>query len=168
MCSSDLDDPEAEDAMAILMEAIRAIRNIRSEMNVPPNKKIEAIIVADSVTGTIIETNRELVMGLSGLSGMTVKERLDIRPEKAVSQIISGAEIYVPLVGIVDLDVEIQKLEKDLDATRTAASRSRKKLSNKGFLEKAAEDIVEKERGKLAEFEEKEERLVKRLGELRE
>ena len=163
-----VDDPEAEDAMAILMEAIRAIRNIRSEMNVPPNKKIEAIIVADSVTGTIIETNRELVMGLSGLSGMTVKERLDIRPEKAVSQIISGAEIYVPLVGIVDLDVEIQKLEKDLDATRTAASRSRKKLSNKGFLEKAAEDIVEKERGKLAEFEEKEERLVKRLGELRE
>ncbi len=74
----------------------------------------------------------------------------------------------MPLVGIVDLDVEIQKLEKDLIATQAQASRSLKKLSNRGFLEKAQEEIVEKEREKLAESREKEERLKKRLNELKE
>ena len=163
-----MDDPLAEDAMAVLMDTVRAIRNIRSEMNVPPHKRIEVIIVADSTTGKILTDNDQIVTALSGLSGMTVKERLDMRPEKAASQIISGAEIYVPLVGIVDLDVEIQKLEKDLIATQAQASRSLKKLSNRGFLEKAQEEIVEKEREKLAESREKEERLKKRLNELKE
>jgi valyl-tRNA synthetase len=168
MPDSTLDDPEAEEAMGVLMDTVRAIRNIRSEMNIPPHKKIEAVIVADEPTGRILRDNNQLVNTLSGLSNMLIKERLDMRPEKAVSQIISGAEIYVPLVGIIDLDVEIQKLEKDLNATRDAASRSLKKLSNKGFLEKAQEEIVEKERERLAEFRGKEERLLKRLNELKE
>jgi valyl-tRNA synthetase len=168
MPDNSLDDPEAEEAMGVLMDTVRAIRNIRSEMNIPPHKKIEAVIVADSFTGRILRDNSQLVTALSGLSGMMIKERLDMRPEKAASQIISGAEIYVPLVGIIDIDVEIQKLEKDLDATRAAAARSQKKLSNKGFLEKAQEEIVEKEREKLAEFLGKEERLRKRLNELKE
>ena len=146
MPDNSLDDPEAEEAMGVLMDTVRAIRNIRSEMNIPPHKKIEAVIVADSLTGRILMDNSQLVTILSGLSGMMIKERLDMRPEKAASQIISGAEIYVPLVGIIDIDVEIQKLEKDLDATRAAAASSQKKLSNKGFLEKAQEEIVEKER----------------------
>ena len=168
MPDNSLDDPEAEEAMGVLMDTVRAIRNIRSEMNIPPHKKIEAVIVADSLTGRILMDNSQLVTILSGLSGMMIKERLDMRPEKAASQIISVAEIYVPLVGIIDLDVEIQKLEKDLDATRAAAARSQKKLSNKGFLEKAQEEIVEKEREKLEEFLGKEERLRKRLNELKE
>ena len=168
MPDNSLDDPEAEEAMGVLMDTVRAIRNIRSEMNIPPHKKIEAVIVADSFTGRVLKDNSQLLTALSGLSGMMIKEHLDMRPEKAASQIISGAEIYVPLVGIIDLDVEIQKLEKDLDATRAAASRSQKKLSNKGFLEKAQEEIVEKEREKLAEFRGKEERLRKRLTELKE
>ncbi|NLA06990.1 MAG: class I tRNA ligase family protein, partial [Firmicutes bacterium] len=163
-----IDDPEAEEAMAVLIDTVRAVRNIRSEMNVPPQKKIEAVVVTDGVTGKILKDNSELVSQLSGLRSITVRERLDIRPKKAVSQIISGAEIYVPLVGIIDLDVEIQKLERDLEATQAALFRSRKKLTNKGFLEKAQEEIVEKERERLAEFQEKEERLKKRLSELKE
>ena len=83
----------AEDAMAVLMDTVRAIRNIRSEMNVPPHKRIEVIIVADSTTGKILTDNDQIVTALSGLSGMTVKERLDMRRRRLYPQIISGRNI---------------------------------------------------------------------------
>ncbi|MFY9197075.1 MAG: class I tRNA ligase family protein, partial [Bacillota bacterium] len=163
-----LEDPEAEAAMGIVMDTVRAIRNIRSEMNVPPQRKIEAVIVADRAASSVLEENSETIGTLSGLSSMVIKEHLDIKPEKAASQIIPGAEIYVPLKGVIDLDVEIRKLEKGLDATLAAITRSQEKLSNKGFLEKAREEVVEKEREKLSEYLAKEERLQKRLKELKE
>ena len=74
----------------------------------------------------------------------------------------------MPLVGIIDLDVEIQKLEKDLMATQATSFQILKKLSNRGFLEKAQEEIVEKEREKLAESGKKRKGLRNALNELKE
>ena len=165
---SDINNPGAEKAMNLLMETIGGIRNIRSEMSIPPHKKIKAVIVAEDTIGGILRDNNTLVSMLSGLSDMVVREHLDMPPEKAVSQIVPGAEIYVPLVGIIDLDAEIQKLEKDLISTQDMILRSQKKLCNKGFLEKAKKEIIEKEKGRLADSREKEARLQKRLSELRE
>lgn len=162
-----LDDPDAEQQMGILMETTRAIRNIRSEMNVPLQKKIEALVTADTKARTVLDANSDLVCRLAGLQRILIEERLARRPEKAASAIVTGAEIYVPLAGVVDIDAEISKLEKELRATEAVLETSERKLANKDFIEKASEDIVERERERRDEYAAKHARIAGRLADLK-
>ena len=162
-----LDDPDAEAEMTTLMDVTRAIRNIRSEMNVPPQKKIDAIVVATDRTAETLKTGEELVMRLAGLRRLDVEERLERKPEKAAHGVVTGAEVYVPLGGVIDLDVEMRRLEKELRATEAALEAAERKLSNPGFVEKASEDVVERERARREEYAEKRARLAARLADLR-
>ncbi|MDK2931932.1 MAG: valyl-tRNA synthetase [Bacillota bacterium] len=162
-----LDDPDAEAEMATLMDVTRAIRNIRSEMNVPPQKKLDAIVVATGRTAEVLRAGSDLMVRLAGLARLSVEDRLERKPEKAASAVVTGAEVYVPLAGIIDLDTEVRRLEKDLRAAEAALEAAERKLSNPDFVEKASEEVVERERARREEYAEKRARLARRLADLR-
>lgn len=158
-----LKDSAAEQEMAILIEVITAVRRIRGEMNVPPGKKAEVIFVApeDSIHG-VLERNKAYVQGLAN-SQVLVKENLLEKPDQVASAVTKGVEIFVPLKGLIDIDKEIARLSKELKAIETDLVRVQGKLNNQGFLAKAPEDVIEKEKAKEQELAAKSKALKDRL-----
>lgn len=162
------DNPDAEASMETIMEIIRAIRNIRSEKQVAPGKAITAIIHSPASKQQLIEDNAQYLETLARLGELTVADLGADKPEKVVTAIAGGVEIYLPLSGLVDLDKEISRLRRELDSTLQEIKRSEGKLCNEGFVTKAPEAVVAKERSKLESLKAQEERIRARLAELQE
>ena len=99
---------------------------------------------------SVLESNLDIVTGLASLGDCVVAGR---RPEgRAVSDVVSGVEIVMPVENLVDLDREISRLGKDLEEVSSQLERTEAKLENRNFIDRAPEEVVEKERGKLEEF----------------
>jgi valyl-tRNA synthetase len=157
-------DPEAEENIALMQEIIKFIRNIRAEMQVTPGKKIEAYIQTNSrevLEGLVLA--RSYLENLAGLESLVLTEKLETKPEQAVAGIVSGVEVFLPLKGLVDIEKEISRLEKELNAVIKEIERAENKLSNQGFLAKAPEQVVAKEREKLQEYRDKQAKIKERL-----
>jgi len=157
-------DQEAESQMSLLMEIIRAIRNARAEYNVEPSRRIAAIIVAGE-RKPLLEAQRELLAFLARVEReqLTIVARLAEKPARALTLVIGGIEVYLPLAGMVDLEAEQQRLRSELEKTAGEIARVDKLLSNNRFVAKAPAEVVERERGKLAHYREQEARLRERL-----
>lgn len=160
--SQELVDLEAEYEMEILMEVTKAIRHIRGEMNVPPGRTADVLLTAPDSTRTIIEKNMEYVQNLSNASLQTLAV-LDEAPEQAAHAVTKGIEIFIPLKGLIDVDKEIARQQKELLLIEKDLTRVRGKLGNSGFLDKAPADVVEKEKGKEAELSGKQSAIKERL-----
>jgi len=161
-------DEEAEHDMAVISEVIKAIRNLRSEMNVPPGKKAEAILLAqDQDVLRTLEKGRAYIMNLASLSELNVQVTQPEKPQQAVAAIVSGVEVYLPLKGLIDLEKELARLEKELANLEKEISRLNIKLSNEGFLAKAPVGVVEKEREKLRDYEQKKAAVLERIASLK-
>jgi len=164
----DINDEEAEKKMELIMDIIRGIRNIRAEMNIKPSKKVKAIVsVRDRETVVSVQDGLEHIKKLANASDVEVLVNLSEKPEKAAAAVVAGAEIYVPLEGVIDFDIEVKRLEKELADIEKDLERTSRKLSSDGFLKKAPPEVVEKEKGKKKEFEEKKRALEERLRMLR-
>ena len=150
------------------MELIRAIRNVRAENQVAPGKTITAIVHASPEKQQLVTDSEEYLKTLGKISELTVAGLEADKPEKVVTAIAAGIEIYLPLADLVDLEQEIQRLQGELEKTQQEISRSQGKLANEGFVNKAPEAVVDKERAKLAALLEQEERIRARLAELQE
>src|SRR5699024_580020 len=98
-------------------------------------------------------------------SELVIATELDV-PEKAMSAVVTGAEIFLPLEGLIDFDKEIERLEKELDKWTKEEDRVQKKLANKGFVTKAPEKIVDEKKQKEKEYIEKQANVRKSLQEL--
>jgi valyl-tRNA synthetase len=141
--------------MELVMEVIRGIRNIRGEMEVPPSREIRAILICNSEESSrLLKRNEACIMSLARLSDLAIGSGLE-KPADASVMLAGDVEIVVPLKGLVNVEEEekrllkeIAKIEKDIDFLAG-------KLQNPNFVEKAPADIVEKERKKLEEFENK-------------
>ncbi|NLO89078.1 MAG: valine--tRNA ligase [Clostridia bacterium] len=165
---SKYEDEEAEKQMELIMEVIRGIRNIRAEMNIKPSQKVNIIISAKDESGAaIIRSGMEHIKKLAGVEGTEVVINLEEQPKKSAAAVVTGAEVFVPLEGIIDFEVEIKRLEKELAEINGELKKTDKKLSNEGFLKKAPPQVVEKEKAKKREFEEKKAALEERLKVLR-
>lgn len=157
-------DSEIEKQMAIAMDVIRAIRNIRSEMNVPLGKKAAAIISANSDDAyALLEKMREYICNLATVDELTLESHLAQKPSQAATAVVSGIEIYLPLKGLIDMDKEILRLEKEVEKTKQEIVRLESKLNNQGFVAKAPAAVVEKEKDKLAQYQTNAAALQKRL-----
>lgn len=163
----DLLDRDAEARMEIIMEVIKNIRRIRSEMNVPPKRRAEALLAAGkkSVQDTIKDAS-SYIENLA-VSDVRVFASLDEKPAQAAQAVTGEVEIFVPLKGLINLEEEMQRLEKQLGAVEKDLGRVRRKLSNEGFLKKAPAEVVEKEKGKEVELSAKRKALAERLEMLR-
>lgn len=144
---------EAEKEFDYLKEIISAIRNIRGEANVSPSKKIEVIFkTADENARNILQNNAKILDKLANVE----KYEFNVEIPKLVGfRLVDTTEIYVPLVELIDLDKEIEKLEKSIEKTQVELDKVLKKLSNENFVAKAKPEAVEKERRIKEELENK-------------
>ncbi|HAS54980.1 MAG TPA: hypothetical protein DCS42_13110 [Nitrospiraceae bacterium] len=149
----------AEQDMQMVMDAISAIRNIRGEMNIPPSSQISAIIkVEDRELGEHLEKNAGYVRTLARLAELRIGEK-EAKPQGAAAGVIKGAEVYVPLEGVLDLGQERDRLGKELERIEKDLALFTKKLSNRDFVERAPKAVVEKDTAKLEELKAKREKL---------
>ncbi len=149
--------------MQLVMDAILAIRNIRGEMNIAPSMQIKAIMKAENEeTGEHLARCSSYVKTLGRLSELRIGV-VESKPKGAATGVIRGAEIYVPLEGIIDLTQERDRLQKEIAKTSKDIEVFSKKLSNKNFVDKAPREVVEKDTAKLEEFKSKRDKLEQSL-----
>jgi valyl-tRNA synthetase len=160
-------DPEAEQQMALIIDIITGIRNIRGEMNLSPTLKLNALIHTDQPQMTdTIQQYGNIISHLARLDNLTVSQPEE-RPKAAATAIVQGAAIYVPLEGILDLSKEIQRMEKEIGKLNGELSGISKKLNNDDFLGKAPADIIDKVKEKYTTLSEKQQNLQKNLEKLK-
>ena len=143
----------AEKDMILIQQVIGAIRNIRGEMNVPPTKKAQVLIKSINKNHLdIISKNEVYLNSLARLDSVTLKEDLE-KPKYSASSVISDMEIYVPLEGLIDIEVERNRLTKEMNRIEKMIDGINKKLMNQDFLKKAPEQVIAREKKKLNDFQ---------------
>lgn len=160
-----LSSPVREKTMETIMSVITAIRTMRSEKNVPPGRKITAICQATpDVQETLVAAEQD-ILNLAGLETLVVED-IGQKPAQAVSSVVEGINIFLPLADLVDMQAEIARIKKDLEATELELQRAQSKLENEGFISKAPAQVVEKEREKVESYLATLERLQSLLQEM--
>ena len=152
-----------EEMMELAMDGIRNIRNARAEMDVPPSKKAKVIIVPAEGKKSAVEATKEYFVTLASASTVEIVETEENIPEDAVSVVINGAKIFIPLDELVDFEKEKERLTKEKAKLESEIKRVNGKLSNQGFLAKAPESLVNEEKAKKEKFEEMMKSVLERL-----
>jgi len=161
--------PDIDRRMAVLTETVRAIRNLRAEVGVHPSKRSKAVVHAAGDVGGLLREQLPYAAELAGTDPLQIESKDSQRPRRALASVISGGtEVYLPLEGLVDADREIERLEGALAELRVDLERSESKLGNRGFLAKAPSQVVERERRRHQELEERIDAIERRLAVLRE
>ncbi|NLK97191.1 MAG: valine--tRNA ligase [Epulopiscium sp.] len=153
-----------EDEIELMKQAIRNIRNLRAEMNVPPSKKAKIVVVSeDDKILDIFERGKVFFATLAyGNEILVQKDKTGI-DDDAVSTIIPGATIFIPFAELVDIAKEIERLQKEKEKLIKEVERVEKKLSNKGFVEKAPQKVIEEEKEKQVKYKTMLEQVQERL-----
>ena len=144
---------EAHEAQ-VFMDIIYKIRNIRGEMNIPPDKKAEVVFKTESdLIVSIIEREDANIKALAKVESITIDK--DYKPDKTdASAIMNDIEIFLPLKGLIDIEKEKSRLQKEITKISGELEKVEKKLTNESFIGKAPDNIVEKEKKKKSEYEE--------------
>jgi valyl-tRNA synthetase len=157
-------ESEAIEQMQAIMGAIRAIRNIRAEFNLSHSAPVKVIMLFKDEHGMKwFEDYGSYIKDLAKVSELQLVLELVEKPRQAVSALLSCAELYVPLEGVIDVDKEIGRLEKELKKTEVDINRAGAKLINEKFLAQAPPEVIEKEKGKIEEAVLRKEGLLQRL-----
>jgi len=163
----ELSDKEAANDMRLLVDIIRAVRNIRAEVNTPMSKQVKLFIKAkDENIQSQLEKNRAYVERFCNPSELVISTEVSL-DEKAMTAVVTGAELILPLEGLINIEEEIARLEKEYDKLNKEVERVQKKLNNQGFIAKAPAKVVEEERAKEQDYVEKREAVQSRIAELR-
>ena len=160
----ELTNHEDEQLMGVLMETIKSIRNMRAEVNVHPGKKSQVILkMASGEFKAKMEANTSYIKTLAAAEPITILAASDANPENAMTAVVNGVEIYLPLKGLIDVEKETARLNKEISNLDKELSRISGKLGNPGFTAKAPADVIEKEKAKQTEFVEKQTAIKERL-----
>ena len=157
-----------EAAVDTIKAAVRAIRNLRTGMNVPPSRKAKVYVVsAKEEVRYIFESSKSFFATLGYASEVHVQEDKTGIDENAVSTLIHDAAVYIPLEELVDIDKEIERLEKEAAKLAGEIKRASGMLANPKFVDKAPAAKVEEEKAKLAKYTEMSEQVAERLAQLK-
>ncbi|MCY8233659.1 valine--tRNA ligase [Priestia endophytica] len=163
----ELTNKEAAGEMNLLVDIIRSVRNIRAEVNTPMSKQIKLLIKANSADiKEKLSKNKAYIERFCNPSELTIDVDLTA-PDKAMTAVVTGAELILPLEGLINIEEEIARLEKELEKLNKEVDRVQKKLSNERFVSKAPEQVVEEERQKEKDYVEKREIVKKRIEEIK-
>jgi valyl-tRNA synthetase len=147
-------DAEVEKQMDFLMGVIRAIRNLRTELNCPPGKEIKVILFGPAGDLDFLRAQQPYLRALARVAGADYPSAGE-RPKGAATAVVGATEIYLPLDDLIDLDEERARLSKEVGKVEEELARVEKKLGNGDFLAKAKEEVIQKERDKASQFSEK-------------
>jgi len=158
-------DPLSENDMDVLQQVIYAVRNIRGEMNVPPGQNVPLVVRPLEGEGAIIERHQKLVKELAKISELSIGAGLP-KPKLSATAVAAGLELLVPLENLIDLDKERERLRKEIANLEGLLEKQEAKLSNPAFTAKAPAPVVEAERAKQADYQQRREQLKANLSKL--
>ena len=161
------EDEKAIVGMGVLKELIRSVRNIRAEVNTPLSKPITLLIQTnDSAIEAFLQQNTNYIERFCNPEELVIAPDLQA-PELAMSAVLTGATIYLPLAGLINIEEEISRLEKELAKWQREVKRVQGKLANERFVANAPADVVEQERAKEADYLAKETAVKERIAQLK-
>ena len=160
--------PEAETAIDHCKDLVKGVRNVRTQMDVPPSRKAKLYVVSeDGAIRDDLEANKDVYINLASASEILVQADKSGISEDAVSVVIPGAVAYLPLEDLVDFEKEKERLNKEKDKLTKELARSRGMLSNEKFLANAKPEKVEEEKAKLAKYEQMMAQVEERLASMK-
>jgi valyl-tRNA synthetase len=159
---------EEEQRMQGLMEIIRTIRNLRSEMNVAPSKRTRLMLLPAEGWAETLQNGEGYFRRLAGAEQLEILGDRNAVTEKTVSAVVTAGELFIPLGDLVDFAKEVARLTKELENLQKETARSEGMLKNQGFLSKAPAHLVQAEKDKLEAAKAKVAALVNRIEELKE
>lgn len=149
-----LRDDKAEKDMDFIIEAIKGLRNVRAEMNVPPSRKAKVIAYTTSEAKKAFESGVNYIEKLASASEVAFIADKNEVPENAVSLVVKGGELFMPLLDLVDKEKELERLNKEKKKLEGEVERIDKKLSNQGFVSKAPQAVIDGEKEKREKYQE--------------
>ena len=164
---AEFENEQARHDMAFLIEIIKAVRNIRTEVNAPLSSSIDIMIqLEDAKNERILTDNEDYVKNFLHPKELTISTQI-AAPKLAKTAVISGAQVFIPLADLVNVDDEIKRMEKEEKSLQAEVDRSTKKLGNQGFVAHAPEEVIAKEKAKKADYESQLESVRQRIEELK-
>ncbi|WP_062308711.1 valine--tRNA ligase [Alicyclobacillus sendaiensis] len=159
-------DERAVEQMRAAMEIIRAVRNVRSELQIPPKTSVPIVIGCDTegVRGVVNQVT-EMIARFCNAERVDVEAGIE-PPKQAAVQVVTGAKIYIPLAGLIDMDAERERLKKEANRLKGEVERLEKKLANANFVQRAPQEVVAQEREKLADYRAKLSAVEERMASL--
>jgi len=156
-------DPEIERSMDLIQEVVTSVRNVRSEMNIPPSKKLTAYLkVEKKDIQKILEENMEHILTLGRIENLEIGLKLK-KPSSSATAVAKDFEIYILLEGLINVEQEKKRLEKEITRLKDFLVGVDRKLANEDFLRKAPPSIVQKEKTKKEDYQKLIEKLEKNL-----
>jgi valyl-tRNA synthetase len=141
-----------EDEMNIITSAIGAIRNIKASLNIPPSKTIDLYVRGPELESTIIEKNINLLNRLAKIDHIETGDNIK-KPNQSATAIMKNIELFIPLKGLIDLNEEIARLEKQIEDMNGRLNAINRKLDNQNFVNRAPKQVVDHEKNKKADYE---------------
>ncbi len=145
-------DEKAESDMGYIIEAIKGLRNVRAEMNVPPSRKAKVICYISKEAKEAFNAGTSYMEKLASASEVEFIDDKSNVPANAVSLVVKGGELFMPLLDLVDKEKELERLNKEVKKLEGEIERIDKKLGNQGFVAKAPEAVVNAEKEKRAKY----------------
>jgi valyl-tRNA synthetase len=158
-------DEDAEATIAAVQEVVTAVRAVRARYTVPQRATVDVIVKTSGDQAMVIENQGEYLRSLAGVGVLTV-DAAAAKPAHAAVAVAAGAELYIPLEGLVDFAHERARVAKELAAAQADLGRLTGKLANEGFLAKASAEVIAKDRAKAAELADSVGKLTAQLAEL--
>jgi valyl-tRNA synthetase len=162
-----LDFKAEEGEIELIKLAVKGIRAVRTEMNVPPSKKVKMFVVSenDDVLSAF-GAGKAFFAALSGASEVAVSTDKTGVDADAVSVALPGGAVYMPLNELVDISKELERLNKEREKLTQEVDRVTKKLANEGFVAKAPAKVIDEEKAKMAKYEATLKQVEERIKEL--
>ncbi|WP_163101768.1 valine--tRNA ligase [Peribacillus alkalitolerans] len=165
--NAELSDSEAAEEMKLLVEIIRTVRNIRAEVNTPLSKKISLILkTKDEKIAEMLQKNSAYIERFCNPEVLTIGTKVE-EPEQAMTAVVTGVELILPLQGLINIEEELKRLEKEREKLDKEVERVQKKLGNEGFVSKAPAQVIDEERAKEKDYVEKRDAVARRITELK-
>jgi valyl-tRNA synthetase len=152
--NSKWNNPQAEKTIGLIQEAINTVRNIRGEMNVPPEKKAKLLVRGNSESCKILQNHSVYFEKLANIASVAVHSTEE-KPKEAATGLVEDVELFIPLEGLIDMAVEKDRISKEIGRMEGLLKGLEGKLSNADFAARAPKEVVDKERQKKTDFEEK-------------
>lgn len=152
--NADYIDEKAEKEIAFVQDVVTAIRNIRGEMNISPAKQINVFMKSTAIT----ISQEKYIKSLVRIDTLTADEYID-KPKACASAVVKGCDIFIPLEGLIDVNVERARIEKEIARILGSFNGVRKKLENESFVSKAPAEVIERERMKMNDWQKALEKL---------